>query len=189
MTTSPSFERVYDRLKLTAPQWQTVRKMPLNRLRSLIADAGLSNQKAPRIKAILRRLLEDFGEVTLSRLAGWRTPRAEAYLKSLPGVDTKTAKCVLMYSLNRQVLPIDTHVWRVAIRLGILSSATPRHLIHEELEKVVPARLRYGFHVNAIAHGRTLCRALVARCESCPLRRLCDFYREGRLVGAETPER
>lgn len=189
MTTSPSFERVYDRLKRIAPEWRDVRKMQLRRLRRLIKDAGLSNQKAPRIKAILDKIYQDFNEVTLEPIAKWSTRRAETYLTSLPGVQTKTAKCVLMYSLKRCVLPVDTHVRRVAIRLGLVPTETPRGLIHEELEAVVAPRLRYGFHVNAISHGRELCRALAPRCAVCPLTKSCDFYQERRLVGCGTPER
>ncbi|MBS1801230.1 MAG: endonuclease III [Acidobacteria bacterium] len=189
MTTSPSFERVYDRLKERAPEWEDVRRMQLRRLRSLIKDAGLSNQKAPRIKAILDRVYEDFHEVTLEPITRWSTRRAETYLTSLPGVQTKTAKCVLMYSLKRPVLPVDTHVWRVAMRLGLIPAETRRDMAHEQLETVIAPRLRYGFHVNAISHGRELCRALAPKCGACPLTQVCNFYQERRLVGCDAPAR
>jgi len=118
MTTHHSFGRVFDRLKERYPEWDQVASTPLRRLRSVIKDAGLSNQKAPRLKAIVTKLRADFGRATLDPLRHWSTARAESYLTSLPGVGTKTAKCVLMYALDRRVLPVDTHVWRVARRIG-----------------------------------------------------------------------
>lgn len=119
MTTFPSFERVYSRLRQAAPQWDDVLVMSLRALKQIIKDAGLSNQKAPRLKAIFARLKEDFGSVTLDPLREMKTRDAEDYLVTLPGVQRKTAKCVLMYSLQRAVLPVDTHVLRVSRRLGL----------------------------------------------------------------------
>jgi len=175
MTTSPSFERVYSRLRETAPGWEDVLKMPLNTLKAVIRDAGLSNQKAPRLKAIFKRLKKDFGAVTLEPLHGMKTLDAENYLISLPGVQRKTAKCVLMYSLNRAVLPVDTHVLRVSRRLGLTTAKTIGDEAHSSLERVISARHRYGFHVNAIAHGRAVCLAKAPQCESCLLKDICPY--------------
>jgi endonuclease III len=175
MTTRWSAERVFDRLKQAAPVWEAVRQMPLADFQALIADAGLSNQKAPRIKAILERLPEDFGCVKLDGLSEMSDADAESYLTSLPGVGLKTAKCVLMYSLGRDVLPVDTHVQRVATRLGLVPLNTPLTEIHQALEVVVRPSDRYDFHVNALSHGRQVCIALRPRCESCPVRGFCDF--------------
>ena len=99
---------------------------------------------------------------------------AQAYLTSLPGVGIKTAKCVLMYSLGRRVLPIDTHVARVSQRLGLVTGGLTRDRFATEVEKAVPAEYRYDFHVNALMHGREVCRALRPRCSSCQLSDLCS---------------
>jgi endonuclease III len=173
MTTGPSYERVFDRLKTTLGAWDCILSVSAAKLRALIADAGLSNQKAPRLIAIAKRLREDFGAVTLLPLANLDDEQAERYLTSLPGVGLKTAKCVMMYSLSRQVLPVDTHVQRVASRLGLVSRGIPRQLVHDVLEAVVPPALRYSFHVNAVAHGRELCRARGPLCASCRVHRSC----------------
>jgi endonuclease III len=173
MTTSPSFCRVYDRLKRTYPTWDALAALPLARLKALIRDAGLTGQKAPRIKTILRTLAATYGRATLNPLRTMADAEAEAFLTSLPGVGTKTAKCVLMYSLGRQVLPVDTHVWRVARRLGLVDAKVPYAKVHEALEAAVPPRLRYTLHVNALAHGRKVCLAVRPRCGACPLRRSC----------------
>lgn len=120
--------------------WRDVMEMPLRRLKALIRDAGLSNQKAPRIRRILSRVHADWGSLSLVRLRKMDTPTAEAYLTSLPGVGVKTAKCVLMYSLGRLVLPVDTHIHRAAVRLGLLRDGFTSDRAHLELEKVVVPR-------------------------------------------------
>lgn len=173
MTTSKSFGRVYDRLKDHVPDWARLLDLPTRSLKALIRDAGLSHQKAPRLKAIASRLKLDFGRVTLAPLTRMKDADATCYLTSLPGVGIKTAKCVLMYSLGRAVLPVDTHVWRVARRLRLIDESTPYPAVHEALEAVVAADRRYGFHVNAVSHGRSVCTALRPRCGRCVLRRLC----------------
>jgi endonuclease III len=98
MTTRQSYGRVYDRLKTTYPSWEAILDLPLDELKEAIRDAGLINQKAPRIKAILATLKEDFGNVTLDPLREMSDEEAERYLTSLPGVGLKTAKCVLALS-------------------------------------------------------------------------------------------
>lgn len=175
MTTFQSFERVYARLKASVPRWDDLLLIPLRTLKRTIKDAGLSNQKAPRLKAIFARLKRDFGSVSLEPLRAMSDLQAEEYLVSLPGVQRKTAKCVLMYSLGREVLPVDTHVLRVARRLGLTTAASICDAAHASLEDVISPRFRYDFHVNAISHGRTICLAKVPRCGSCILNRICPY--------------
>lgn len=175
MTTAPSFGRVYERLKAASGGWAHVRRMPLRRLKSLIKGAGLSHQKAPRIKAILSKVAADFGRPSLGPLRRMDDAAVERYLTALPGVGVKTAKCVMMYSLGREVLPVDTHVWRVARRLGLVGGAVPYPRVHGALEAVVAPADRYAFHVNAVSHGRTVCTALRPKCRTCPLRQICPF--------------
>lgn len=173
MTTGPSYERVFDRLKGEHPYWDEILAMPVTHLRRLIKDAGLSRTKAPRIKEILASVKSDFGSLTLEPLRQMDDRAAEAYLTSLPGVGTKTAKCVLMYSLARKVLPVDTHVFRVATRLKLLPSAATLASAHGHLEDAVDPDDRYSFHVNALAHGRQRCLAVHPRCQGCVVRRMC----------------
>ena len=174
MTTGPSYERVFEKLRAVVNGWHRLDLIPVDRIRALIADAGLANQKAPRLVAIAQRLRSDFGDVTLKPLADMTDDQAEAYLTSLPGVGVKTAKCVLMYSLQREVLPVDTHVGRVARRLGLIPSGGPRPGWHSAVEAAILPRDRYDFHVNALVHGRAVCRALRPRCACCTLRDLCE---------------
>ena len=179
MTTAPSYERVYDRLKRSIPEWRLLKRTPISDLMTLIADAGLSGQRAQHLKLIADRLSEDFGEVSLSMLIDQDDEAVLRYLVSLPGVGVKTAKCVMMYSLDRQVLPVDTHTARVAIRLGLVSPGSQK-ATDRELSVVVQPPLRFDFHVNSVAHGRAVCRAVRPQCDECLLSSLCPQGRRGR---------
>jgi endonuclease III len=86
MTTHQSFNRVFDRLKARVPGWEQVMTMRQRTLQALIKDAGLSRQKAPRIQALIRRVVGDFGRADLSTLRDMSSRAAEKYLCSLPGV-------------------------------------------------------------------------------------------------------
>lgn len=172
MTTGPSYERVFDRLRGTVSDWAELLTMEPSLLSGLIADGGLANQKAPRMLAIARGLQETFGRVTLDPLGRMADGEAEAFLTTLPGVGAKTAKCILMYSLGRAVLPVDTHVTRVSRRLN-LAAGFPAAKYASALEAEVPADCRYDYHVNALAHGRAVCRPKRPKCGECPIRALC----------------
>ena len=168
MTTGPSYTRVFDRLRENMPDWERMAEISLEEFRGLIADAGLSGQKASRLKSIAARLKADFGEVTLEPLRRYDDAAAEEYLTSLPGVGAKTAKCVMMFSLNRLVLPVDTHVRRVMTRLALIPSGLKPPELHTVAELAVAPPLRRSFHVNALVHGQRKCRAKRAR-SVCPV--------------------
>lgn len=177
MTTSPSYSRVFDRLKASVRTWDRLAEIPLRRLRATIEDAGLSGQKGPRLKAIVKRILTDFGELSLDSLRAWDDAQVETYLTSLPGVGLKTAKCVMMYSLGRHVLPVDTHVKRLLVRVGLLPPEPLNSRLHEASERVVRPADRYSIHVNGVVHGRRTCLAARPRCASCCLKRCCEYVR------------
>jgi endonuclease III len=178
MTTGPSYERVFDRLKQKVGSWEDLLYVEVADLARWISDAGLSGQKAPRIKAIAHRLKQDFGAVDLQALPDWADNDALAYLVSLPGVGLKPAKCVMLFALNRSVLPVDTHVGRVASRLRLAPGTRISDTFALALERVVPKALRFSFHVNVLQHGRNICRARYPACCQCILRKLCP---EGNL--------
>src|SRR5262249_23768648 len=152
-----------DRVKAAYPTWSELLELPLARFKRLIVDAGLSNQKAPRILAILNAITRDYGSPSLDSLHQLPDDEVERYLTSLPGVGVKTAKCVMMYSLGRAVLPVDPHVWRVATRLGLIPVGLSPATSHQALEANIAPRDRYSFHVNSISHGRGTCIPLRPR--------------------------
>jgi endonuclease-3 len=138
-----------------------------------IRPGGLANTKAPRIIAVLREIRSREGSLDLGWMREATDPEVERYLLALPGVGPKTAACVLAFSLGRPALPVDTHVARVATRLGLLAPRTPSAAAHRILADLVPASLRVSMHVGLIRHGRGVCRAGRPRCEICPLQELC----------------
>jgi endonuclease-3 len=138
-----------------------------------IRPGGLANTKAPRIVAVLREIREREGGFDLAWMRDASDQEVTEYLTSLPGVGPKTAACVLAFSLDRPALPVDTHVYRVASRLGFLPPGTSSARAHQVLHDLVPARLRVSMHVGLIRHGRTICRSGRPRCEVCPLQDLC----------------
>jgi endonuclease III len=125
------------------------------------------------LQKLLHRVRADHGTTSLRWLGRESTSDALAYLTSLPGVGLKTARCVLMYALERPVLAVDTHVWRVAKRLGWIDGGKhPDNRRSEKLERRIPPGLRYSLHVTMVAHGRRVCRGRPA-CHLCVLSDLC----------------
>ena len=139
-------------------------------LREVIAVCGLVNQKAPQIIAIAEKLHADFGGVTLEPLREMSAADAEAYLLSLPRVGKKVARCVLMYSLGRDVLPVDAHVLRVSQRIGLLPEGISWAKAHDAIHEVVEPENRFSLHVGLVVHGREVCTYRNPRCGECVLK-------------------
>jgi endonuclease III len=143
-----------------------------------IWHAGLARQKAPRIRRIAQDVRERYG----GRLEGvfeLPTNRARAELMALPGVGPKTADVVLAMAADHPTFPVDTHIARIARRWH-LSRSGDYESIRSALERWTPPEKRKAWHLAIIAHGRTLCRARNPKCDECPVRRDCDWYRRYR---------
>jgi endonuclease III len=156
--------------------WGAVREAPTEEVERVIRPAGLAVQKAPRIQRILEIVSGEPRGADLEWLGSAPLDEAMAYLTALPGVGPKTAACVLCFSFDRPVLPVDTHVHRIALRLGIVPPRTSPARTQAALTRLVPAGDVYATHMRMVAHGRTLCRPTAPRCPECPLLALC---REG----------
>lgn len=174
-TNDENSSKAYEALRARFPSWQAVMEAPSSAVAEAIRTGGLANIKAPRIQRILRQILAERGALTLDFLREMPTAEARKYLLALPGVGPKTAACVLLFSLGREALPVDTHIYRVAGRLGLLDAHLDAARAHEALEALVPPAEYYPFHLLMIQHGRTLCAARKPRCGECPLRNLCRY--------------
>jgi len=172
-TSDVNRDRAYASLTARFQSWQEVLGADPGEVADAIRPGGLANTKAPRIQAILRSIEEREGKLDLGFLHRMGDDEVRAYLTSLPGVGPKTAACVLAFSLDRPALPVDTHVFRVARRLGYLGPATTVAAAHEAMERLVPAALRVSMHVGLIRLGREVCKPGRPRCEDCPLQGLC----------------
>ena len=153
--------------------WEAVAAADVNQLARTIRAGGLAEIKARRIKLILREIEEERGCLDLGFLKELRLAEAKAWLRGLPGVGPKTAGCVLLFSLGRPAMPVDTHVYRVAKRLGLIDARTSVEKAHEILESLVPPKDIYEFHVLMVEHGRRTCKAQRPRCTVCVLRSIC----------------
>lgn len=144
-------------------------------LADLLRPSGFSNQKAKWIKESLRLIRERLGCLSLAATESWEDDELEDFLCSLPGVSIKSAKCIMLYSMGRRVLPVDTHLRRLATRFGLVPEGLSERRIHYELERLVPETDRHSLHVNAIWHGRQVCTAPKPHCSDCALRPLCEY--------------
>lgn len=169
--------RTFSDLKSTFPRWEDVLQSEPGQLEGLLESAGLSGVRSRYINDSLMKLHEDFGRCDLSGLATETDETIQDYLVTLPGVSVKVAKCVMMYTFNRSVLPVDTHVHRICVRLG-WTIRKRADQCHEELESLVPPGWRAPFHVACVLHGRTICRPNGPECERCPIMRHCPAGRE-----------
>jgi endonuclease-3 len=163
----------WGRLRERLPTWGAVREAPVAEIEDAIRPGGLAPTKAVRIK----RILEALGEDDLCWLEDAPLEEARDYLCELPGVGRKTAACVLLFAFGRPEVPVDTHVYRVASRLGLIRRGASFDEAHDEMLRLVDPDDAYEVHVLLIRHGRRTCIAREPRCAECPLRRMCP---EGR---------
>ncbi len=185
-TQEAGFNRSYNDLRRAFPTWRAVLDAPTARLVRILKPSGLARQKAPRLKAILRIALRDAKAAaqanginpvkvrgpSLSFLSKLSDTEAQRYLLALPGVGPKTARCVLMYSLERAVFPVDVNVYRIFRRLGIVDPL-PWKKAHDPYEAFVPPAMRHRLHVNLVHHGRQVCTPLQPKCSQCVLVSFC----------------
>src|SRR2546423_13945675 len=130
-TSDINSERAYQQLVVTFPTWEQVRDAPTNEVANAIRSGGLANIKAPRIQDALLTLTEQqqaqggskpLSDYLYEELTRRMPEEAWRYLRSIPGVGPKTAACVLMFNMGRSIMPVDTHVFRVSKRLGLIGS-------------------------------------------------------------------
>lgn len=167
--------RAWQRLRQRYRSWEAVLQADTRELYEVIKPAGLGNIKAPRIQAVLQEVLNRRGSFDLSFLRELPLAEAKRWLRSLPGIGPKTAACVLCFACDMPALPVDTHVHRVALRLGLIGPRVSADAAHELLESAVPAEDVYAFHVNMILHGRQVCHAQRPACARCLLADVCDY--------------
>lgn len=168
-------DRGFAGLKARFDSWEDVAVAPCEELADAIRPAGIANNKAKSILAILEHIRQRFGTFSLQDMKRWDPQEARAYLEHLPGVGPKTAACVLVFDLDMPAFPADTHVTRVCKRLGWTPPSYIPAQVQQTMEKLVSPHRYKGAHLNLIEHGRHLCRARKPLCEKCPVRGMCQF--------------
>jgi endonuclease-3 len=172
----------YLRLRKRFELWEQVRDAPVAEVEEAIRPGGISKVKSQRIQAILRAISEDgrdpSHELSLDWLARVPIEEARDYLVALPGVGRKTAACVLLFAYGLHDVPVDTHVSRVGMRLGLLRSGAPFEELHDQMLALTPPGQELELHVNLLRHGRRTCHARSPACGECALARMCPSRRE-----------
>jgi endonuclease-3 len=168
-TSNANSRPAFEELQRCFPDWEQARRAPSSRIAKAIRRAGLSNQKAPRIKKILEQIHEQRGELSLEFLHDWPPHEALDYLLSFHGVGRKTAACVLLFACQQPVLPVDTHIHRIGQRMRLIGEDVTADQSHDELAKLTPDHLVLDFHIQVIRHGRNVCHARNPKCLKCVL--------------------
>lgn len=172
----------YDALeRMVSGDWSRLLTLPEARLVMAITGGGMARIKIARLREQIAAIRTRFGRVSLDPLREMSDRDAEAFLLSLPGVGPKAARCVMMYSLGRELFPVDSHCRRIMDRLGYLPAGVDRKKAHDVLQDFVPPPIRASLHINLVHHGRTICSPGAPRCDICPLRDLCRVGRSRRL--------
>ena len=175
-TSDVNSRRAFQSLLASFDTWEGVADADINDIAASIRTGGLGEIKAERIKAALDEIRRKQGRLELDFLSQLPLAKARDWLKRLPGVGSKTACCVLLFSLGIPALPVDTHVLRLAKRLGLIEPRTSAEQAHRLLESLVPAESVYPFHMLMIEHGRRVCQAQRPRCHQCVLQGFCPSY-------------
>jgi endonuclease-3 len=172
-TSDKNSRPAFRELTRTFPLWEDILKAKPEEIAEPIKSGGLAKIKALRIQQALQEIKNRLGKIELDILIDMPLSQAKIWLKTLPGVGDKTAACVLLFALGRPALPVDTHVFRVSKRLGLLAANSTLDKAHIILEELVAPELIYQFHVTIIDHGRKICLAQRPACSKCILKSVC----------------
>lgn len=172
-TSDTNSNRAFNALVGAFGNWEQVAAADVEAIEHAIKSGGLSHIKAARIKQILQTIQAEWGNPELSFLDTPTVEDAKARLMALPGVGPKTASCVLLFSLGKPVFPVDTHVYRVCHRLGLIANGASIERAHRIMAERVPPAAVYQLHMNMVHHGRTICRSRHPKCSVCSLKEEC----------------
>jgi endonuclease-3 len=177
-TSDVNSARTFDALKKRFPTWDAALRARVATIADTIRLGGLANQKAAVIKNLLKQIKERRGSLDLSFLRDSTPEEAARYLSQFRGIGPKTVACTLLFACGTEIFPLDTHIFRVLRRVGLIPPKCSDEFAHQVMNRVVPEGKFYSLHVNLIRHGRKLCRPRDPVCERCPVVEYCDFGRE-----------
>lgn len=163
-TTDVQVLRVYPVLRKKFPKLSDLAKAHVRDIKACINSVGLYRTKAKAVKALAQKLINEFNG---------KVPSSMEELITLPGVGRKTASVVLSFSFNKPAIAVDTHVFRIAKRLGWAKGKDPKN-VEQELMKAVPQKLWSEINRTMVPFGRDICKAPKPQCWRCPVRQWCN---------------
>lgn len=166
--------KAFKKLKEKYPTWEEAAKAKRTSIESIIKIAGLGKQKSAAIKGFLTEIIEKKNKISLNYLKNMNEADAINELTNYNGVGVKTASCVLLFAMDRNICPVDTHVHRIVNRIGIVNAKTPDKtflLLNENF----PPKIAHSFHTNLIRLGREICKPQNPSCGICPLNKICGY--------------
>lgn len=166
--------KAYKNLKENFKNWDQLAQLKPAQIEKYIKIAGLGKQKSRSIYEILQSLKQKQRTVTLNHIKNNSDEEILEELTSYKGVGVKTASCVLLFSLGRNVCPVDTHVHRTLNRIGFVKTNNPEKTFYDILDKI-PEKTAHSFHTNLIRLGREVCKPTNPNCAVCPLLKMCKY--------------
>jgi endonuclease-3 len=163
----------FSNLRRKFRSWEKVANADKRSIASAIRSGGLANIKARRIKGVLSQIRQRTGSLSLNFLAKMPKEKARKWLTELDGVGPKTAAVTLIFGFGMPVFPVDTHIFRVSKRLGLIPKGATYDEAHELLDRLVPDKKKVSLHINMLEHGRKVCSARNPKCGKCILSKLC----------------
>lgn len=173
--------RAFNNLKEKFKSWEEVSSTPRYKIEQAIKVAGLGKQKSNSIKNFLSGLKNKNGRISLSYIKKMRDDEVLSELTSYDGIGVKTASCVLLFAMDRNVCPVDTHVHRILNRTGLVKTKTPDKTFYA-INKNMPQKIAHRFHTNLIRLGREVCKPAKPNCAACPVLKVCE-YKSKNLTG------
>ena len=185
------YQRLFSELRCRYPRWMDVLHAAPADLERILRPGGFQRARTRELVGILEAVRADNEvrkvgpyavqpkDLTLDYLRSMSDTEAEKALDALPGIGPKSARCIQSYSLGRERFAVDTHVYRIVARLGILKTRN-RKTDHDPLERAVEPAIRKRLHMNLVHHGRAICTSQKPKCDQCVL---ISFCRTGRTMG------
>lgn len=172
-------DAAYENLLKRFGSWEAVRDAPTEEVQDAIKNVNWPEVKAPRLQALMRQITEERGELNLDFLREIPVEEGAAWLNRMNGVGPKTTAAVLLFSARQPILPVDTHVHRVSIRLGLIGKKVTADHAHDLLQALLPRDTQtiYDFHKALLRHGQRICVFERPRCSQCILTDVCDYYK------------
>jgi endonuclease III len=180
-------EKAYYTMLERFGDWEGVMNADVDELADAVKTTRYPGQKAPQIQQALRMIKEERGEISIDFLKDLPVEEAMDWLTRLPGVGAKTATLLLLFNFKKPVLPVDTHVFRVSQRVGLIGAKVTANKAHDLLLRMLPKDPEelFNFHKHLFWHGQRICTFYSPQCGQCVLNGICNYYQDVREKGID----